>query len=48
MFNFTSVVTEWSKMYRDLYSKAHSEFVEHWTKAEQKIEDSFKIVWWKN
>ena len=45
--DFATVFTNWSKFYRDLYSKAHDAFVEEWVKAEQKVSESSKFVWWK-
>jgi hypothetical protein len=44
--DYSALITNWSKMYRDLYSKAHDTFVEEWVKAEQRMVDN-KFVWWK-
>jgi hypothetical protein len=47
IMDYSAMFTAWSKMYRDLYSKAHDTLVEEWIKAEQNLADNTKIVWWK-
>jgi hypothetical protein len=45
--DFIAVATNMSKLYRDLYLKAHETFIDEWAKAEQRVADSTKFVWWK-
>jgi hypothetical protein len=47
IMDYTAMLTAWSKLYRDLYGKAHDTFVEEWIKAEQRMSENTKFVWWK-
>jgi len=45
--DYTAMLTAWSKLYRDLYGKAHNTFVEEWIKAEQRIKEVAETPFWK-
>lgn len=45
--DYSAMISSWSKVWRDLYKQASDTFVEEWVKAEQRIHDSTKFVWWK-
>ena len=44
--DYSALFTAWSKLYRDVYTKAHDTFVEEWIKAEGRMTEP-KWSFWK-
>lgn len=45
--DYSAMFTAWSKMYRDIYSKAHEQIIENWIKTEERVTGETVWSFWK-
>lgn len=45
--DYSAIFANWSKMYRDVYTNAHSQFLEQWIKTEERVTGDTVWSFWK-
>lgn len=45
--DYSALFTAWSKLYRDLYVKAHDQVLENWIKTEERVTGNNWSFWKK-
>lgn len=45
--DYSAMFTAWSKMYRDIYNKAHEQIIENWIKTEERVTGETVWSFWK-